>query len=131
MHPEYLIVFDGECILCNRFVQSILKHDRKGQFYFCTFQKLPQTISRKGLQQPLQESVSYLRKQQWHQKSTAILLINRDLSGRWHWSQLGWFVPRFLRDICYVLVAKNRYKWFGKRASCYIPNKAERARFIE
>lgn len=131
MHPEYLIVFDGECILCNRFVQSILKHDRKGQFYFCAFQKLPQTISRKGLQQPLQESVSYLRKQQWHQKSTAILLIHRDLYGRWHWSQLGWLVPRFLRNICYVLVAKNRYKWFGKRACCYIPSTAERARFIE
>jgi predicted DCC family thiol-disulfide oxidoreductase YuxK len=126
----YLIVFDGHCMLCNRFIQKMLKNDHSAKFTFSTLQGLPSSIDQGTLQTNIQDSISYLRNGVWFQKSTAVLLIYKDLHGALHWTQLAWLCPRFLRDLCYAYVAKNRYKWFGKRTSCYLPSLDERTRFI-
>ena len=126
----YLIVFDGHCMLCNRFIQQMLQNDKSAKFTFSTLQGLPSSIDQSALQTSIQDSISYLRNGVWFQKSTAVLLIHKDLNGAFHWTQLAWLCPGFLRDICYAYVAKHRYKWFGKRTSCYLPNADERTRFI-
>jgi predicted DCC family thiol-disulfide oxidoreductase YuxK len=126
----YLIVFDGHCMLCNRFIQKMLKNDHSAKFTFSTLQGLPSSIDQGTLQTSIQDSISYLRNGIWFQKSTAVLLIYKDLYGTFHWTQLAWLCPVFLRDLCYAYVAKNRYKWFGKRTSCYLPSPDERTRFI-
>ncbi len=126
----YWIVFDGHCLLCNRFIQKMLKNDTSAKFTFSTLQGLPSSIDQGTLQTSIQDSISYLRNGVWFQKSTAVLLIYKDLYGTFHRTQLAWLCPRFLRDLCYAYVAKNRYKWFGKRTSCYLPSPDERTRFI-
>jgi predicted DCC family thiol-disulfide oxidoreductase YuxK len=126
----YLIVFDGHCMLCNRFIQKILQNDKSAKFTFSTLQGLPSSIDQSALQTSIQDSISYLRNGVWFQKSTAVLLIHKDLNGAFHWTQFAWLCPGFLRDICYAYVAKHRYNWFGKRTSCYLPNAHERSRFI-
>ena len=126
----YLIVFDGHCMLCNRFIQKMLQNDKSAKFTFSTLQGLPSSIDQSTLQTSIQDSISYFRNDTWYQKSTAVLLIHKDLNSAFHWTQLAWLCPGFLRDICYAYVAKHRYKWFGKRESCYLPNADERTRFI-
>ena len=126
----HVVVYDGVCMLCNRMVQYILRNDQQQLLTFSTFQGLPDVISKNGLQFPLEESISYYRKGRWWQQSSAILLIYKDVFGSWHWSQLAWIFPRFLRDFIYRIIAKNRYRWFGKHAHCVLPTPAQQERFI-
>jgi predicted DCC family thiol-disulfide oxidoreductase YuxK len=126
----HLVVYDGVCMLCNRLIQHLLAKDKRQILTFSTFQGLPNLISKNGLQFPLEESVSYYRKGRWWQQSSAVLLIYKDVFGSWHWSQLAWIFPRFLRDFVYRIVAKNRYRWFGKHTHCVLPTPVQRDRFI-
>ena len=128
--PRHLLVFDGYCMLCNRFVHCILQKDRTKIFTFSTLQGLPISIDQSGLQSNIKDSISYLRNDTWFQKSTAVLYIYQDLFGRFHWSQIAWLCPKFLRDPIYDLIAKHRYKWFGKNESCYLPLPEDSTRFI-
>ena len=111
-------------------MQYILRRDKKGFFYFSTFQGLPADIDKRHIEHKFNDSISYFKDGIWYQKSTAVLLIYQDLHSRLHWSQLLWLVPKIIRDFFYDLVAKNRYKWFGKRATCMVPSAAQQARFI-
>ena len=126
----HVVVYDGVCMLCNRMVQYLLRNDQQQLLTFSTFQGLPDVISKNGLQFPLEESISYYRKGMWWQQSSAVLMIYKDVFGSWHWSQLAWVFPRFLRDFIYRIVAKNRYRWFGKHAQCVLPTPAQQDRFI-
>ena len=128
--PRHLLVFDGYCMLCNRFVHCILQKDRTKIFTFSMLQGLPVSIDQSGLQSNIKDSISYLRNDTWFQKSTAVLYIYQDLFGRFHWSQIAWLCPKFLRDPIYDLIAKHRYKWFGKNESCYLPLPEDSTRFI-
>jgi predicted DCC family thiol-disulfide oxidoreductase YuxK len=112
-------------------VQYLLRNDQQQLLTFSTFQGLPDVISKNGLEFPLEESISYYRKGIWWQQSSAVLLIYKDVFGSWHWSQLAWVFPRFLRDFIYRIVAKNRYRWFGKHAQCVLPTPAQQDRFID
>ena len=126
----HVVVYDGVCMLCNRMVQYLLRNDQQQLLTFSTFQGLPDVISKNGLEFPLEESISYYRKGMWWQQSSAILMIYKDVFGSWHWSQLAWVFPRFLRDFIYRIVAKNRYRWFGKHAHCVLPTHSQQDRFI-
>jgi predicted DCC family thiol-disulfide oxidoreductase YuxK len=125
-----LIVFDGVCVLCNRWVNYVLEKDQQQLFIFSSYQGLPTFISKKGVSIPLEQSIALYDNGAWFQQSTAILLIFKKLYGRFHWSQLAWIAPRFLRDFLYRQVAKRRYQWFGKTESCRVPNQDEANRFI-
>jgi predicted DCC family thiol-disulfide oxidoreductase YuxK len=129
-HYSHLVVYDGVCMLCNHMVQYLLRNDQQQLLTFSTFQGLPDVISKNGLQFPLEESISYYQKGRWWQQSSAVLMIYKDIFGPWHWSQLAWVFPRFLRDFIYRIIAKNRYRWFGKHAHCVLPTPAQQDRFI-
>lgn len=130
MKPAQLIVFDGTCILCNRFIQFVLKKDKNAHFYFSSYQGLPAEIDQRGLKIAKEDSISYLRHTKWHQRSAAVLFIYQDLFGKLHYTQLAWLLPRFLRDLLYDIIALNRYKWFGKKDSCMMPDPLFKTRFI-
>lgn len=127
---ERIIFFDGVCGLCNRFVDRLLRIDRRKQLRFAplqgytAMQRLPIGIA------DAMRSVIYLRDGEILQRSDAALLILIDLGG---WRKVyGVFliVPRFLRDGVYDWVARNRYRWFGKRDACRLPAPEERTRFL-
>ena len=127
---QHLVVYDGVCILCNRVVQYLLEKDQQQLLTFSTFQGLPPIIEQSGLQFPFEDSISYFRKGKWWQQSSAVLLIYKDIHGPYHWSQMAWLTPRFIRDFFYRIVAKNRYRWFGKHALCALPDPSQKERFI-
>jgi predicted DCC family thiol-disulfide oxidoreductase YuxK len=68
---------------------------------------------------------------QYFEKSDAILMILPQLGGAWRVFRMGWIFPRFFRDWIYDFVAKNRYRFFGKRDSCRLPTPQERALFLD
>jgi predicted DCC family thiol-disulfide oxidoreductase YuxK len=128
-----IIFFDGVCGLCNRTVDALLRADRMRVFRFAPIQG----ETAKRLLPPLEDdplawSIVYLDQAGVHTKSDAALAIARRLGGvsAVFAAVLG-LVPRPLRDAVYMWIARNRYRWFGKRDSCRVPSPEERAVFLD
>jgi len=128
-HP--IIFFDGVCVLCNGFVDRMLRADRRGIFRFAPLQgETARALLPPQDDDPLRWSLLYLDEHGVHVQSDASLQICRRLGGAWWWLSLLRFIPRPLRDAAYRIVVRNRYHWFGQRATCRVPSPAERARFL-
>lgn len=122
-----IVIFDGECHLCDRSVQFVLKRDKNAVFRFCTLQY----AKANGLIQTVTDSVILIDKNTKYIKSKAGLKILNYLGGFYRLkSYLLSVIPRNLADVIYDFIAKNRYKWFGKYDECMIPQKGWKARFI-
>jgi predicted DCC family thiol-disulfide oxidoreductase YuxK len=126
-----VIFFDGECGLCNRWVDFVLVRDRRQVFRFAALQG---ETARRRLQlsegQSL-NSVVLLDTNGEHRKSDAVARMLIRIGGVW--SIPGWLlrmVPRPIRNWGYDLVARHRYKWFGRKQSCRLPTADERSRFL-
>ena len=129
-HPQPLILFDGECKFCNHWVQFILKHDTKNQFYFA---KLQSPFGKKILQQysfeeHYLESTVLIEKQKIYIASTSGLLILKKLGGFWQVFGIFMLLPKSIRDGFYNFIGKN--KWFGKTKTCIVPPPHKLAKFI-
>ena len=127
---QRVIFFDGVCGLCNAWVDFILKRDRAGIFSFAPLQgnyaKEMEPEASKNL-----NTMIYLVSGQRYYRTGAILRILRDLGGIWYLAWVFWFVPFFIRDFLYGLIARNRYRIFGKKESCRIPTPKEKVRFLD
>ena len=126
-----VIFFDGVCAMCNTFVDMILRIDRKQTFLFAPFQG---TTARELLP-PLSNdagewSMIYLDEAGIHDQSDASLEIYRRLGGVWFIPSLLRHVPRFIRNPAYRLLARNRYRLFGRREACRLPSPEEQSRFL-
>lgn len=128
--PERIVFFDGVCGLCNRFVDHLLRIDRKHVLRFAPLQgTTAQELLPPGLADAL-ESVVYLRDGEVIKDSGAGLLILIELGG-WRKLHRGWFIfPRAVRDAVYRWLARHRYRWFGKRDACRVPSGEEVERFL-
>lgn len=131
--PEHLLFFDGVCNLCNGLVRFILRHDERGRFRFASLQGAPgqRFLHTHGLATGSLDSLVYWRKGEVLTRSTAALNVARDLGGLWSLAYAFILVPRFIRDAAYDLVARERYRWFGKRDTCMVPTAELRERFVE
>ena len=130
-HPR-IILFDGVCNFCNSSVQLILKNDSKQHFTFASLQsEAGQTLlNHFNLPDTEFDSIIYIEHHCVYEKSSAALRIARCMDWPWKLILIGMVIPRFLRDLLYSWVAKNRYRWFGQKDQCMIPSPAQRARFI-
>lgn len=128
-HP--IIFFDGMCAMCDRFVSLIARIDKQGVFRFASLQgPTARAVLPPLSDDPRQWSMLYLDERGLHDQSEASLQVYRRLGG-WAWPlSLFRFVPRFVRDPVYRVVARNRYRWFGRRDTCRVPSAAERSRFL-
>ena len=132
--PQPLYLFDGYCILCSGFVNFCLKHDGDGQLKFASTQSAlgKRVIEGLGIApDTLDRTVMLIEGGQAVMRSTAALRATRHLKG---WPRLlrpFLLLPAFLRDPIYDLVARNRYRWFGRRDTCHAPTPETRARFLE
>jgi predicted DCC family thiol-disulfide oxidoreductase YuxK len=129
-HP--IVLFDGVCNLCSRSVQFIIQRDPEGRFRFASLQSpLGEELrARHGIDPQAVDSVLLVEGGRWYKESDAALRIARGMSGAW---KLLWplrFVPRFLRDGAYRVIARNRYRWFGKQETCWLPTPELRGRFL-
>ena len=118
-----LIVFDGECVLCSRTAGFVLKRDRARRFRLTTAQgQTGQRLYRElGLPGDRFETMLVVRDGRALTESDAALAIAAGLGWPWRAAAAARLVPRPLRDAAYRLVARNRYRWFGRRESCWAP----------
>ncbi len=128
-----IVLFDGFCNLCSRSVKFIIRHDRHGVILFAALssdvgQRL---LKEHEIDSEKIDSIVYLRDDIALIKSTAVLYILRDIGG-WYKLLFAFIViPRFLRDLTYNLIAKSRYRVFGRKQYCLIPGESIKARFLE
>ena len=126
-----VIFFDGVCGMCNAFVDLMLRADHKHIFLFAPLQGSTALAMLPPLGNDAREwSMIYVDEAGVHNQSDASLEVYRRLGGIWGMLGLLRFVPRWLRNPVYRLIARNRYRWFGKKDACRIPSKEEQLRFL-
>ena len=121
-----LVLFDGVCNLCNNSVSFILKHEKNSDLYFSSLQNFVQPELLENVKNV--DSIIFIEKDKVYTKSTAALKISKYLKG-YSWAGVFLIIPPAIRDLIYDIIAKNRYKWFGKKDQCMIPNPDLKARF--
>ena len=130
---KYIVLFDGVCNLCNGTVQFLLKRDKKKRFLFGSLQgKTGQEYLRKyHLPTDQFHSFMLIEGNVLYTRSTAVLRMLKHLGRGWQLLYVFIYVPQPIRDGVYTLIAKNRYKLFGKKDTCRVPTAEERERFLE
>ena len=132
---KQLILFDGVCNLCNSSVLYVIKRDKKNKFLFAPLQSdVGKEVIKKFnintektdsilLYNPVKDKITY--------RSTAALLVAKHLGLPSNLLAIFLIVPAFIRNWVYNFIAKNRYKWYGKKESCMIPTPELKAKFID
>lgn len=136
--PAYaVIVFDGVCVLCNGWVRFLLRHDRKRRYRFAAMQgdRGCELLAAHGLDP--EDPVSFLlieydisASPKIFTATDAMRRVLIGLGGAWRLATLFALLPRFIRDPLYRMVARNRYRWFGRDDVCMVPDPAQAHRFL-
>lgn len=128
-----IVMFDGVCNLCNDAVDFIIVRDKNDTFKFGALQEemSKEILKDFNVKEDYLDSIILVRGDQVFYKSKAALEIARNLSGLWPLFYGLIIIPAFIRDPIYDWIARNRYKWFGKRETCRFPSEEERAKFLE
>jgi len=127
-----IILFDGVCNLCNGAVNFVIKRDPGNVFKFTPLQEKQGVLLLKTHAVDTQklDSIVLIENEKVYVKSSAALRIARKLSGLWPLFFVFLIIPSFIRDGVYDFIAKNRYKWFGKKEQCMIPTQGLREKFL-
>ena len=126
-----VILFDGVCNFCNGAVNFIIRHDGEKRFKFTPLQsEIGREISAKyGIGGDV-DSIILVENDKAYTHSTAGLRIAKALGGMWSLGYVFIIVPAVIRDYCYKLFAKNRYRLFGRTEACMLPTPDVRERFL-
>lgn len=136
-----MLLYDGVCGLCNRFVQFILRRDRNATFRFASLQSAfaSGVLARHGLN-PGDLNTVYVVVNLDYQgvnelilcRSDAVLFVLKQLGGFWYLAAFFLqFLPKFFRDFFYNTVARQRYRIFGRSETCILPSTQDRDRFLD
>ncbi|MBV9963124.1 MAG: thiol-disulfide oxidoreductase DCC family protein [Parafilimonas sp.] len=130
-HP--VILFDGVCNLCNSGVQFVIRHDPEHIFRFASLQSTygQQILSKYDLPLNNYNSFILLTNHKIYTRSSAALMVAKQLQGFIKLLYIFIAAPKFIRDGIYNIIAKNRYKWFGKKNECWIPTPELKSLFFE
>jgi predicted DCC family thiol-disulfide oxidoreductase YuxK len=135
-HPQHIVFFDGVCNFCNGVVNILFDYDKHRKLMFAslqgeTYQELRNTTSELSADLPADvSSIVVVSEGRIYLRSAAALRIAWLLGGVWRLLVVFWLVPTFVRDAAYSVIARNRYRWFGKTDSCRIPAPHEQGRFL-
>ena len=127
-----VVLFDGVCNLCNGWVKFVVRRDPVGRFRFASLQSpfAAEALGGRGFPRDFLGSIVLLEDGVVYTKSDAVLRVARGLRAPWPLFALLRLVPRTVRDVAYDWIARNRYRWFGKRDACMLPSPQDAARFI-
>ena len=126
-----IVYFDGYCNLCDRFVRFLLAHDKRGRYRFAPLQgDTAHTRLEDRFTGPSLETVVLEEPKRFRIRSDAAIAILTGLGGIWKLAGALRIIPRPVRDRLYDHVARNRFRWYGRRDSCRLPTESERARFL-
>jgi predicted DCC family thiol-disulfide oxidoreductase YuxK len=128
-----IVLFDGVCNLCDRSVQFIIRRDRHKRFLFASLQGKKGQELLKHFKLPVNDFHSFILVEgdKIYTRSTGALRILRGLGGGWKLLYGLIILPRFIRDAVYNWVARNRYKWYGRKEECWVPTAELRERFLD
>ena len=131
-HP-HIIFFDGYCNLCSGVVQFIIKKEKTNTFKFASLQSdiAKEILSTASKKIKNADSIIYYKNGKFYYKSSAALQLALMLQYPWPLAFVFWIVPFFIRDFFYDIVAKYRYKWFGKKDACMLPTPQLKAKFLD
>lgn len=132
MTEKKIILFDGVCNLCNNSVTFVIKRDKKDRFRFAALQEAAgqELIQKFGINPAVTDSIILIENGKAYIKSTAALRVARHLGGLYPLSYAFMIIPKFIRNWVYDYVARNRYKWYGKKDSCMIPTPELKSKFL-
>ena len=128
-----IIVFDGVCNLCNNAIQFVIKRDKKKQFRYTSLQGNlgKQLLAERNIDPKKIDSIILIEPNiAYYYKSSAALEISKGLKGFYPIMSIFLIVPASIRDWVYDFIAKNRYKWFGKKEACMIPTPDLQSKFL-
>lgn len=128
-----VVLFDGVCNLCNGAVQFIIKHDRRDLFRYAALQSGigERLIAERAIHIAKVDSIILIEPGvAYFTKSDAILHIGQGLGGLWRALVIFTWIPKPFRDVIYDIIAKNRYRWFGRKDSCMVPTSDLQAKFL-
>jgi predicted DCC family thiol-disulfide oxidoreductase YuxK len=130
-HP--VVLYDGVCGFCQRAIQFILPRDRKGSFRFAALQsEIGRALLRQhGLGETSPDTFVLIEHGRAYTRSTAGLRVLRELGGAWRLLFAAILVPRPIRDYAYGVIARYRYRLFGRTDACMLPSPEVRARFLD
>ena len=129
-----ILVFDGVCVLCNRSVQFVLRHDRLQRYRFATSQSVRgrALLTTYGFDPEMPVSVLLIDQGNLYTQSTAILRVLASFGSGWRlFAGAARVLPRSWRDRLYRFVSTHRYRWFGRNEVCMMPPQDEAARFLD
>jgi len=131
-NDQKIILFDGVCNLCNSSVLFVIKRDPKDQFRFAALQSEigEQLITKYQIDTTQTDSIILIENNTAYIKSTAALKVARNLTGGWPLLSAFLIFPAVIRNWGYDFVARNRYKWYGKKDSCMIPTPELKSKFL-
>ena len=132
MNDHPIILFDGVCNYCNNMVNFVIREDKEKRFRFAALQSpaAQALVAKYSLPKKNFDSFVFIDEGKAYLSSGAALRVMRKLPWYWQWTQLFWIIPKSIRNAGYGLVAKNRYKWFGKREECMVPTADVKNRFL-
>jgi predicted DCC family thiol-disulfide oxidoreductase YuxK len=129
----HVVLFDGVCNFCNASINFIIDRDKNNNFKFAALQSVvgQQMLFQQGVKDTqAMDSVVLIKNNRIYKKSAAALEIVRDLSGLWPLLYVFKLLPAFVLDFFYDLIAKNRYKIFGRADACRIPTPQLKQKFL-
>ena len=124
---EHIVIFDGVCGFCNGSVNLLMRLDKKRIFKYTSLQG--EYVKKLDIAKDL-DSIVFYDEGELYYKSTAVLKILQKLGGVWLVLGVFLIIPRFIRDFVYDVIAKYRYRIWGKLESCRMPTVEEEERFI-
>ncbi len=127
-----IVVFDANCLLCSGSVQFLLRHDNYRRLRFATIQSDAgrDLMERAGIDVVEPDSFILVDGQRIWIETGAVLRVVHALGWPWRLAWIAWLIPYPLRDAVYRGIARNRYRWFGRRDVCFLPNPEDADRFI-
>lgn len=128
-----IVVFDGQCLLCNGWVQFLLRHDTKKRIRFASIQGAAgqRLLAQAGLEIDGLQTLLVIDGDRSWQHTAAIFRVLHVLGWPWRLAWVGWLVPAPLRNALYRLGARNRYSIWGRSDTCMVPSPEVAARFLD
>ncbi len=131
IETKQIVFFDGVCNLCNGALNWLIDHDPHNHLHFAPLQGETFRVLKNN--ETLSDDLStivFWSEGRFFTHSEAVLRTCAALGGVWRLARVGLIIPAFLRDILYRFIARNRYRWFGKRDACRLPTPALTAKFL-
>jgi predicted DCC family thiol-disulfide oxidoreductase YuxK len=131
--PDNLVLFDGVCNLCSALVQFVIRHDPAAKFRFAAIQSEigGEIFQSHGLDPADLQTFVFIAEGKMFLRSDAAIEVVSRFGGAWRICTIFQFVPRVLRNAIYSFIARNRYRWFGRKEVCMVPTAEIKERFLD